>query len=470
MIPLTISKDISVPKNGLDLNLVHSRFTHLNPLFIKNQALGFSNVGVSREIPLFVENASHIYFPRGLIKDVAALRPDFQVHDKTATYPAHFNPSGIILKPYQIPALDAMLKKNQGILESPPGSGKTVIGIELMIRRGQRTLILVHTKDLAQQWRWRLEAFTDIDPGTIDADQFDLKDVTIAMVQSLRKPLDSSFLNQWGCLILDECHHAPAYTFQTLLNQFPAKYRYGLTATPNRQDGLTFVLAAVLGNTIYRINREGLLAGNEIMKPAIKAVITNLYDQNITDYRDLLAAVTRNGERNSLIFRHVIREAESGHFCLVLSNRIDHAECLAKSIAAVRPDLGAEYLTSEVPKERRTEIIEMMNRGEIRIIIATQLADEGLDLRRLDRLFLTCPVRSTNKVTQQIGRIVRVFPGKEDAVVFDFRDVLCSLAESQYQARLKMVYQPAGYDVEELPFTPAAEADFPEPGESGDEQ
>lgn len=469
MIPLTISKDISVPKKDLDLTVVQSKFTHPNPLFLKNQALGFSNVGVSREIPLFAENATQIHFPRGLIKDVASLRPDFEIVDETVTNPLHFNPSQIILKPYQTPALEAMQEKNQGILEAPPGSGKTIIGIELIIRRGQKSLVLVHTRDLLQQWRWRLEAFTDIVPGTIDADQFDLKDVTIAMVQSLRKPLDASFVNQWGLVILDEAHHAPAYTFQTLLNQFPAKWRFGLTATPNRQDGLSFVLSAVLGNTIFKINRDGLYATKEILKPIIKAVFTNFHDQKITDYRNLLTALTTNAERNSLILRHIVHEA-GHHFCLVLSNRIDHAEWLAKSIAAVRPDLGAEYLTSKVSKDRRTEIIEMMNQGQIHVITATQLADEGLDLRRLDRLFLTCPARSINKVSQQIGRIVRTFLGKKDAVVFDFRDVLCSLAESQYQSRLKMVYQLAGYEVEELPFIGGTDAEFLESGEADDDK
>jgi superfamily II DNA or RNA helicase len=94
-----------------------------------------------------------------------------------------------------------------------------------------------------------------------------------------------------------------------------------------------------------------------------------------------------------------------------------------------------------------------MNEGKIRVLFATTLADEGLDVRRLDRLFLTCPVRSINKVNQQIGRILRTFPGKQDAVVYDFRDSLCSLAESQFQSRLKQVYQAGKYDVQDIPFS-----------------
>jgi superfamily II DNA or RNA helicase len=450
MATIEISNIIKVEKTDLNLDVIKTKFTHPNPRFFENQRLGFSNFATPAEIPLYAENESKVYFPRGLLKDIFFLTPNPQISDRTKLNPVNFNPSNIILKSYQTPALEAMLERNQGLLEAPPGSGKTVIGIELIVRRGQKSLLLVHTKDLCQQWIDRFKQFTDITPGVIDADKFDLRDITIGMVQSLRKPLNESFLNQWGHLILDECHHVPAFTFQQLINQFPAKYRYGLTATPNRRDGLDFILHAVLGPTVFQIKRKGLFDDGEIMKPIIRVVHTNFYNPRINDYRDLLEAIVMNAERNTLILRNIIREAEAGHFCLVLSNRIDHAQWMHQTISMLRSDLGSECLTSHISKNDRIQIIDLINEGQIKILCATQLADEGLDLRRLDRLFLTCPVRSINKVSQQIGRIVRTFPGKEDAYVYDFRDQLCSLAESQFQTRLKMVYQPNGYQIEEV--------------------
>jgi superfamily II DNA or RNA helicase len=452
MSTLRILNVISINKEDLDLNEVRSKFTHPNPRFFENARLGFSNFGVSRDIPLFNENGNLVYFPRGLVREVASLKPNFEFQDETVTNPVHFKPSQIILKSYQMPALEAMLNKNQGVIEAPPGSGKTVVGIEAILKRSQKSLVLVHTKDLLRQWCDRFEQFADMTAGIIDADRFDLRDVTVGMVQSLRKPLDSSFVKQWGLVILDEAHHAPAYTFEQLLNQFPAKYRYGLTATPNRRDGLSFVLYAVLGSTIFKIDKEGLFESGEIMKPTIRLLNTNFFNPLITDYRDLLECVVMDGDRNSLILRNVIREAEEGHYCLVLSNRIDHAEWLYQTLSTTAADIRGEVLTSRVSKDDRSAVIKEVNEGKIRILCATQLGDEGLDVRCLDRLFLTCPIRSVNKVSQQIGRIVRTFPGKADAIVYDFRDHLCSLAESQFQTRLKQIYEPSKYQIEEVPF------------------
>jgi superfamily II DNA or RNA helicase len=423
-------------------------FTHSNPKFYENERLGFSNFSVPREIELFRKNGKSVSFPRGLVKEVAGLG-SFEFKDQTVTNPIDFPPSKILLKDYQIPAVEQMLKKNQGLLVAPPGSGKTICGIETILKHRQKSLVLTHSKALCQQWRDRFKQFTGIEPGVINSGQFLVSDLTVAMVQSLNRPLEKTFTDQFGLVLLDEAHHAPAYTFQKLIEQFPAKHRYGLTATPERADGLFFVLKAVMGNIIYEIKREGLYRSDEIIKPRIKVIETNFFNNEIQDYTGLLASLIINAERNVLIIKKVLKEAETGHFCLVLSNRIDHASWLHQSISLVSKVRSA-CLTSKTPKNERYEIFKETNEGRIPILCATQLADEGLDIPRLDRLFLTCPIRSKNKVTQQIGRIQRKFPGKKDAIVFDFRDSLCGLTESQFQTRLKTVY--TDYEVEEIAY------------------
>jgi superfamily II DNA or RNA helicase len=205
-----------------------------------------------------------------------------------------------------------------------------------------------------------------------------------------------------------------------------------------------------MGPIISRIRRDDLFANDEVMKPIIKALHTNFYMPDVQSYGEMIVAITADEARNEYILEYVSREAQAGHFCLVLSERIDHVCILREQFSLRHPDIPSACITSRSSKKLREGLPRAMNSGEIRVLFSTKLADEGLDIPRLDRLFLTCPVRSINKVNQQIGRIMRRFPGKEDAVVFDFRDSLASLAESQYLTRLRKVYN--DFDVLEVPY------------------
>ena len=450
MATLEVAHILKADKSAFNQHQVHTKFTYPNPKFAENERLGFSNFGVPRTISLFKENGNHIFFPRGLLKEVFNLNRGLEINDQTVLSPAQFKPSRIILKEYQIPAVEQMLQRNQGILVAPPGSGKTVTAIEVIVKRSQKSLVLVHTKDLLQQWIERFREFTDIEPGSVQEGEFDIRDVTIGMVQSLNRPLDKEFVDQFGLVLLDEAHHAPASTFQKLVNQFPARYRYGLTATPNRRDGLSFVLTGVMGNIIYEIKRDDLFTNGEIMEPLVKAVHTNFYIPDIKNYGAMITAITEDEERNELILQFVAEEAKAGHSCLILSERIDHVHLLWEQFCLQYREVSSAGISSRSTKNIRDAALKEMNKGRIQVLFSTKLADEGLDIPRLDRLFLTCPIRSINKVNQQIGRILRKFPGKKDAIVFDFRDSLVSLAESQFHTRLKQVYHE--FDVLEVPY------------------
>jgi replicative superfamily II helicase len=212
---LTISKNLMLDRDHLDPDLISKirfRFSYDNPKFLENQRLGFSNYSTPQIIKVYHENGAGISFPRGLVKDLFEILPDFSVEDRTATRPVDLPVSRISLRPYQEKAVAAMVLRNQGILHAPPGSGKTVTAIDLILKQGQKTLILVHTKDLLQQWKDRFKAFTGIDAGAVGDSGVDIKAVTVGMVQSLNaKKLPKSFYHGFGCVVLDECHHAPAY-------------------------------------------------------------------------------------------------------------------------------------------------------------------------------------------------------------------------------------------------------------------
>lgn len=422
-----------------DLESLTERFSHVNPLYHRNERLGFSNYGTPRNICLADVRPDGLTLPRGLVSTLLKHYPKIQIIDRTVLSPERFRPSRILLKDYQEEALAALLRKNQGILVSPPGSGKTILGIELMVHRGQKALVLCHTIDLVRQWVSRFEQFTDIKPGIIQGDTYEIRDITIGTVQSLTRPLDHSFTRQFGMVLLDECHHVPAATFQQLVDQFPACYRYGLTATPEREDGLGFIITAVLGPIIHQVEKDTLVANGSILKPTVKVVQTRTYIPFVESYQELLAKIVKDEARNRLIVSYVLKETAAGHYCLVLSERVRHARELYLRFMEQAPEISAYCITGQDSKETRQKAINAMNAGTGRVLLSTKLADEGLDIPRIDRLFLTCPVRAVNKVTQQIGRIQRTFPGKRDAIVYDFIDNN-SLAESQFRTRNRRIY------------------------------
>ena len=450
---ITITNLLTLGKRNLDPGTVAGirlKFSFDNPKFLENQRLGFSNYSTNRTIDLYQENGAGVTFPRGLIGDLFQTVPNIMVDDQTTTNPIEFPESKIELRPYQQTALASMMERNQGILVMPPGAGKTVSAIEAVIKRGQKTLILVHTKDLKSQWLDRFQKFTSMAPGVIDDSHFDTKHpVIIGMVQSLTgKRLTEDFLNSFGCLVLDEAHHVAAATFDRLVNQFPARYRYALTATPKRRDGLTFMLHGVFGPILHEVERDELFSENQIIKPVIRAVLTNSYMADCPDYRSLLDYVKNDAARNQLILKHLIREADAGHSCLILSERVSHIKALSLIFSTLCSAVRSEVLTGKVPKAERTRILQDAEEGKIKVLFATKLADEGLDIPRLDRLFLTCPVRSANKVTQQVGRIMRKFSGKTDAVVYDFVDRNMGLAWSQWSTRKREAYK--DFEIEEI--------------------
>jgi superfamily II DNA or RNA helicase len=427
-----LSNILRIAKNqkDVDVNELRRLFTFENPIYSKTEALGYSTHGIPRQIKLVKDLNGFLELPRGVVGTLQG-RYHIEIVDGSLTVPAGYPASKIELKPSQVEPVNALLSKNQGLLVGPPGFGKTICMIEAILRRRQKSLVLVHTRALLNQWTERLN-------GT--------NNVSVMTVQSLQKKLSKEFVNSFGLVVLDECHHAPAYTFRTLLSQFPARYRYGLTATPEREDGLSFLLHAVIGPIIYEVKKSDLLSNGEIIKPKIRMIETNFYRPTIQDYGTLLAAVTEDPDRNSLILKYVKDEAEKGHCCLVLSERISHVEALGEQFRGIS-SVPCAAITSKSPKQTREQALAALNAGAIKVLFSTRIADEGLDLPQLDRLFLTCPVRSVNKVTQQVGRIQRKFPGKKDATVFDFVDSLVGLARSQARTRRPQAYR--GYEIHE---------------------
>jgi len=211
-------------------------------------------------------------------------------------------------------------------------------------------------------------------------------------------------------------------------------------------------MTAVMGPVVHTVENVLLIGNGNILKPKINVVHTGAYYPVVESYTELIERLIKDRARNQLIVDLISEEARAGRFCLVLTERVNHARELHRLFSEINQDTTSFVITGRDPKETRRQAIDAMNAGTGHVLFSTKLADEGLDIKRLDRLFLTCPVRAVGKVRQQIGRIQRTFPGKKDAVVYDFLD-LNSLAKSQFYTRKQRIY--TEYEMEKIDGTSA---------------
>jgi superfamily II DNA or RNA helicase len=325
-----------------------------------------------------------------------------------------------------------------GVIVAPCGAGKTQMGVALhrFAMTERPTLVLVHTRDLATQWDQRVRRLLGMAPVSpsgaaafvkaATAAMINVKGMVITTVQTLAKvdPWDLTGM-RFGTVILDEAHHAPASTFQAVLGNIVCDTVYGLTATPNRDDGWTPAMYAWLGPKRYEVQARDLQRVGLTMAPTVCEVVTPFHSWS-GDFTTIVNDLTDSGDRNALIARLV---AEHGTFPqLVLTSRVEHAEALA----ALIPDAVAV-----VGRTRdRDAAFARVRAGDAKVLIATQLADEGLDLPELVAVHLVAPCRAGNRVIQRIGRVMRASSGKARPVVYDYVDNM-SLLQSQWRSRRK---------------------------------
>lgn len=362
----------------------------------------------------------------------------------------------IPLYDYQKEAVEALRKSSCGILQSPCGSGKTQMGIALAVMLERKTLWVTHTQDLLTQSKARAEQYLPEESlGTITAGKVRIgSHVTFATVQTLSKLDLTQYRNTWDVVIVDECHRlagSPTQVtmFYKVMNNLAARYKYGLSATVHRSDGMIKSTFAVLGPIIYRVPDEAV--ADKTMQVRIVprdtgiAVSRRCLDTDGTlDYHELLSYLGDNQERNELIVRDLV--SQSGHSCLVLASRLEQLRNIQKMLPEELREVSAMIdgsMTSKRGKAEREAVLEDMRAGRKKILFASfGLAKEGLDIPVLDRLFLVSPQKDYAVVTQSIGRIARKAEGKTDAVCYDYVDRI-QFCENQFKRR-KTHYRKAG--------------------------
>ena len=337
----------------------------------------------------------------------------------------------------QTDAVAAMFEHEQGMIVRPPGTGKTEIALAFMARAKTRTLVLVHTKDVMDQWIDRISTGLNITPGVIRGGKGTVRQVTVAMVQTVRKWINDGehgedWWRQFGCVILDECHHGAAKSFEIVLNQLPAYYRFGFTASETRADGLHPYLKHLIGPVIHKQKF------NSSVEVKVKPVYTDFrYPyRGRWDWHPLLDELTTNGERNEKIANVIRRELADGHSVLVLSRRVAQLEGIAE-----RVENECEILVGTRKIADRRRILADFRSGRVRCLLSTQLADEALDVPRCDRVILTYPGKHEGRIIQQIGRALRQHPGKENARIIDIVDRHVGVLRRQWQLRKRTYHQ-----------------------------
>jgi len=429
-----------------------------NPEYLDRLRLGLSTRGVPERLCLVEQTSAELRLPRGAIhalRRLAALDGVIIQCDDRRVLPVERLDEcpAPPLRPYQDRALRAMVNVTQGTVVLPCGGGKTRIGVAAIARLRTPTLILVHTLDLAEQWRGQLRELLGLEAGLVGDGEETVSPITVALVQALARwevPRLDALLERFGLLLVDEAHHCPSTTFRAVVDRCPARYRFGLTATPEREDGLTPLLELFLGPAVATVTHEELVAAGVLKLPEVRVVETRFafVYAGADDYARMLDALVHDDERNALIADHVAAEARAGHLGLVLSGRVDHCELLCALIR--QRGVQAELLTGTVKKERRAALLAGARAGEVPVLVATTLADEGLDVPALSRVFLTYPGRARGRTLQRLGRLMRTHPGKDDAVLFDFVDRKVAILRRHHVERRRLYAEVLGTRPEAL--------------------
>lgn len=433
-----------------------------NPEYEKKQRMGFWVGRTPKELRMYEWNGNTLVLPFGVIRQIMPLLKDTLVTcDFKQDSVIDYGNGDMGLYDYQQEACDAMTNAKYGILKAKPGSGKTQCGIALIKSHRRRALWLCHTADLLKQSMDRaLRYIPEELIGTITEGKVNIGvGVTFATVQTMANLELTQYRDYWDVVIVDECHRcsASATTFtryEKVLNHLAARHKYGLSATPERSDGLIRATFALLGNIAHEVPDSAV--ADRTMGVTIRTVDT---DTDITDeclntdgtinYVKLIGHLTTDPERNKLIARKIIEEKH--HSCIILSDRLEQLKAI-RNLLPYEMQEDSVYIDgkmqSKKAKAEREQALEDMRTGKKKYLFASvSLCKEGLDIPRLDRLFFASPVKFSAIVTQAVGRIQRTFEGKGRPVVYDFRDVNIGFCDRAYRERCRS-YRKLGAEIE----------------------
>ena len=454
------------------LNRIKRLAAFRNPDFYKSQAMRLPVYNKPRVIDTSKETAQYLCIPRGckdtLNELVTSSNSEIEYTDKRNNgNPIHLHFSGQLREEQQL-AADAMLQHEIGILSATTAFGKTVVASYLIAARKVNTLILVHSSALLQQWQKSLSEFLMFEDklpeqpkkrgrqkklshiGLLGATKNTLNNIVdVAIMQSVVSGEEvKDFMKDYGMVIVDECHHVSAFTFEKILREVNAKYVYGLTATPKRQDGHQPIITMQCGPIRYQVDA----LAQSVKRNFEHYVVPEFTDFRIANsglkYQEICAMLCADETRNRQIVNDVLAAYQNGRNCIVLTERTEHADIL---FSAINSNAENVFLLSgkDKVKEKREklEAIKTVPQDENMVIIATgKYVGEGFDEPRLDTLFLAMPISWKGTLAQYVGRLHRNYEGKTEVIVHDYADIFVPMLDRMYHKRIRG-YAELGYSM-----------------------
>ena len=468
-IKLVVGNQLYIEKNGLPPQLINRLIrtaAFQNPEFYKAQAMRLPIFDKPRIIACVENFPNHIGLPRGCLDDILELLAEINitheiVDERNAGKSIRTKFLGTLSKD-QKSAVKALLAHDAGVLSATTGFGKTVLAAHIIAKRKRNTLILVHRKQLLEQWIARLQTFLDLEHINIGqiggGKRKPTGQIDIALIQSLvRKGVVDDCVADYGQLIVDECHHLSAVSFETVARQCKAKYVLGLTATPIRKDGQQPIIFMQCGPIRHHVDAK---------KQAKKRPFSHFVVPRYTEFRlplslteqyerppiqTLYAELANNSARNEMIVSDVVSALKDRRSPVILTERKEHValfvDCLSsfsKHIITLQGGMGKKA------HKQMLEELESIGDHEERVLIATgRYIGEGFDDARLDTLFLAMPISWKGTLAQYAGRLHRIHHNKTKVQVYDYIDYQVPVLQRMSEKRMSG-YRSLGYEIQSI--------------------
>lgn len=476
-VEVVLKDGIYVSKDGLSprlQNAIRRMAAYKNPEFYKKLGLGFSTLNIPRIVYCGYDTDRHIALPRGCDIGLKELLfnagIDCRVKDERQSgRPLNVTFNGK-LYPEQSKAVKSLLEYDNGILNAATSFGKTVVGAYIVAQRKVSTLILVHNVEIMNRWVEDLTKFLSVDEpypsyttptgrikyrtsliGTFSSQKNSRTGIIdVAMVTSLGKPDEiNPLVNEYGMVIMDECHHAAAFSSESVLRSVRARYVYGMTATLKRDDGQDRRILMHIGPVRYRYTakeraeKQGI--GHYVYPRFTRLIDVSADKLTITKALELVAT---SPLRNSQIVADAVDCINKGRTPIIMTKRKDHASDLYEALKnAARHVFLLQGGGSAKEREALRHRMESVPKEESMALVATgQYVGEGFNYPRLDTLLLAMPISFENNVEQYAGRLNRDYEGKKDVIIFDYIDQHIPILERMYHKRMR-TYKRIGFEI-----------------------